>query len=78
MYRLAKMVYGYPLALAGEYTASTFNTLEDALAALGEHEQADGYAGTFNPRHPTATDYYLVARSTRDNSLVVITDSPNN
>ena len=75
MYRLAKMVYGYPLALAGEYTASTFSNLQDALTALGEHVDADGYAGTFNPRHPAASDYYLVARSTKDRTLVVVTDT---
>ena len=75
MYRLAIMVYGYPLALAGEFTASTFSNLQDALKALGEHVDDYGYAGTFNPHHPTASDYYLVARSTKDSSLVVVTDS---
>lgn len=72
MYRLAIMRRGYPLALAREYTASTFNTLEAALAALGPHKEASGYAGTFNPRHPAATEYELVAVSTSDHSLVVV------
>ena len=62
MFKLVTIRRGYPLALAGEYTASTFSSLEDALAALGDHTAASGYAGTFNPRHPAATEYYLVAR----------------
>ena len=74
MYRLVIIRRGYPLALAGEYTASTFSNLEDALAALGPHKQADGYAGTFNSRHPSATEYVLVARSTVDSSLAVVTE----
>lgn len=78
-FKLAKMVSGYPLALAGEYTASTFATVEDALAALGKHGSYElrfgEYVGTFNPVHPAASDYFLVARSTQDSSLVVVADS---
>lgn len=75
MYRLAIMRRGYPLAVSGEFIRSQHLTLETALEALGEHVPASGYAGTFNPRHPAATDYFLVARSTKDSSLVVVTDT---
>jgi hypothetical protein len=71
-YRLVKAVRGYPLRSAGEYTASTFETLDAALAALGEHVEASGYAGTFNPRYPAATEYEFIARSTKDSSLAVV------
>ena len=78
VYRLARMVHGYPLQTAGEYTASTFTSLEAGLQALGEHVEVFGYAGTFNPVHPAATDYYLVARSTKDSSLVLVTPDTEN
>lgn len=75
VFRVAKMVSGYPLTSAGPYRV--FRTREDALAALGPHEECHGdYAGTFNPRHPAATDYYVIARSTRDPHLVAVTDTP--
>lgn len=76
MFRLVSIRRGYPLALAKEFTASTFETRETALAALGPHTEADGYAGTFNPRHPAASAYYLVAVSTSDPALAVVTDTP--
>lgn len=73
-FKLVNIRRGYPLALAGEFTACTFNSKQDALAALGSNwEFASGYAGRFNPRHPAATDYYLVARSI-DSTLAVVTD----
>lgn len=74
-FKLAKMHRGYPLQLAGEFTRCTFTDKSAALAALGEHVDTWGYAGTFNPVHPAATDYYLIARSTKDSSLVVVSDS---
>lgn len=75
-YRLAKMVHGYPLQSAGSSPYNTFSTLETALEALGAHVDASGYAGTFNPVHPAATEWHLVARSTKDSALVLVTDTP--
>ena len=71
-YKLVTVRHGYPLALAGEYTACTFTDEAAALKALGPHIEADGYAGTFNPRHPAATEYDYVARSLKDSSLYVV------
>lgn len=75
MYKLVKIARGYPLALAGEFTACTFSNKQDALSALGPWKFADGYAGTFSPHHPAATDYYLVAVSLADSSLAVVSDT---